>query len=90
MNKGQGIISQYFPTDYPYDIKVTSKEPLTVEIFFENKSVYKFMNEIPLKTAKDKNEVLAFMIRSAIDTVDKGWVDRIVRKAGLANQNQEN
>ena len=51
-------------------------------IFYENKPIYSITNETPLNDDKDRREAISLMTRTLMDTIDKGFADRIVNNSG--------
>ena len=49
---------------------------------YDNKPIYSIINETPLIDDKDRREVISLMTRTLMDTIDKGFADRIVNNSG--------
>ena len=81
-NQEFGYVYQYFPHEFPFDIKMVSANPIKMAIFYKNKPIYSITNETPLNDDKDRREAISLMTRTLMDTIDKGFADRIVNNSG--------
>lgn len=61
---------------------MVSANPIKMAIFYKNKPIYSIINETPLIDDKDRREVISLMTRTLMDTIDKGFADRIVNNSG--------
>lgn len=81
-NQNFGYVYQYFPHEFPFDIKMISSNPIKMAILYQNKEIYSMTNEIILKNDSDFREVISLMTHTLMDFIDKGFADRLVRKKG--------
>lgn len=80
-NQEFGYVYQYFPHEFPFDIKMVSPNPIKMSIFYENNPIYSITTETVLNDDKARRETISLMTRTLMDTIDKGFADRIVKNS---------